>query len=172
MNDEKEKQQMLQAALSELQQSRKTLLLSTLNDDGFPEISYAPCLRDEAGCFYIFISELANHTQNLMSCPKASLMFIADERDTQNLFARERLVYKCEAYEVEKEAQEYELRLDELQQRFGNIVSMLRTLPDFHLFRLAPYHGSYVVGFGRAYDVDPKTGKLVHISEEKVKDAR
>ncbi len=155
-----------------LRDKSKTLLLSTLGQASFPEISYAPYVVDDEGCFYIFISELAAHTKNLMAEPKVSVMFIANEGETQNIFARERLVFKCVAKEIAVDNVAYTEQLDKLEARFGNIVGMLRSLPDFHLFCLAPTLGHYVVGFGKAYQVDISTGTLKHISEEEVRKQR
>jgi len=152
-----------------LQKSKQTLLLSTLNREGDPEISYAPYYRDEKGTFHLFISELASHTKNLKSHSRASIMFIADEEQSQNQFARERLIYQCDAVEVSRESADYQPILDTMENKFGNIMAMLRTLNDFHLFCLQPTSGSYVVGFGRAYEVDPATGMLEQITEEKLK---
>jgi len=152
-----------------LQKSKQTLLLSTLNREGDPEISYAPYYRDEKGAFHLFISELASHTKNLKSHSRASIMFIADEEQSQNQFARERLIYQCDAVEVSRESADYQPILDTMENKFGNIMAMLRTLNDFHLFCLQPKSGSYVVGFGRAYEVDPATGMLEQITEEKLK---
>ena len=36
-------------------------------------------------------------------------------------------------------------------EKFGNFMGMMRNLNDFHLYRLSPQTGSYVVGFARAY---------------------
>ncbi|WP_286239637.1 HugZ family protein [Neptuniibacter halophilus] len=161
----------LNADCQALQQRHDTLLLSTLGAQQ-AEISYAPYWRDEAGCFYIFVSELASHTANLQRSGQASVMFIAAEAESRNLFARERLIYQCQADEVSRECDDYAPVLDAMQTRFGNTLAMLRSLPDFHLFRLTPESGSYVVGFGRAYELDPATGKLSHLSEERLKQAR
>ncbi len=44
--------------------------------------------------FYIFISELASHTQNLRVNKHASIMFLRPETETRELFAREPITYK------------------------------------------------------------------------------
>jgi heme iron utilization protein len=59
----------------ELMESEQTLLLSTASTKGVPDISYAPFVRDNAGIFYIYVSELAGHTVNLLNNPLASLLF-------------------------------------------------------------------------------------------------
>lgn len=159
----------LAASAQVLQQRCKTLLLSSCNHQGDPEISYAPYFRDTEGVFYIFISELAAHTRNLQAHPKASIMFIADEQDSQNLFARERLIYSCDVGWVAPEQAAYEILLDQLQVSLGNTVGMLRSLADFRLCRLVPTAGRYVVGFGKAYELSV-TGELTHITEERIKE--
>ncbi|WP_415902962.1 HugZ family protein [Neptuniibacter sp. QD29_5] len=165
-------QQEVEEACKLLQQSKKTLLLSTLSTEGFPEISYAPYMKDQEGDFYIFVSELAAHTQSLLANNECSVMFIADEEQSQNLFARERLIYSCLSERVDSEDPAYQSLLDGLEEKFGNVVGMLRTLPDFHLFRLKPQQGRYVVGFGKAYVVDPSSGSLEHISEKTLKESK
>lgn len=157
----------LRVNCSELQQEKDSLLLSTQGDE-YPEISYAPYVSDE-GCFYIFISQLATHTSNLINRPCASIMFIADEGESQNIFARERVVYKCESSEIEKGSDASIALLDKMEKHFGNIVGMLRGLSDFKLFRLTPKEGRYVVGFGKAYTIDLSAGELIHITEDQVK---
>lgn len=57
-------------ALQELLASQQTLLLSTASVTGIPDLSYAPFVWDEAGCLYVFISELAVHTDNLYQSQK------------------------------------------------------------------------------------------------------
>ncbi len=163
-----ERLEQLQQGLSQLQASCKTLLLSTLSTDTVPELSYAPYAKSEQGAFYIFISELAAHTANLQCHPVATVLFIQDERDSRNLYARERLSWRCSVRKVERDTKEYQQGLALLTQAQGQMVDMLRTLADFHLFVLVPQAGSYVVGFGQAYEVEPVTGLLMHIDEQRL----
>ena len=53
--------------------SVKTLSLSTLTEEGRPNISYAPFIEDGHGHFYLFLSQLASHTQDLLKQPIASI---------------------------------------------------------------------------------------------------
>ncbi|WP_415900283.1 HugZ family protein [Neptuniibacter sp. QD48_11] len=172
MSEHKEGQATPDEACKQLQESKKTLLLSTLSAEGFPEISYAPYVKDKQGSFYIFISELAAHTQSLLANNECSVMFITDEEQSQNLFARERLIFSCLSERVDNQEDAYQSMLDDLEEKFGNVVGMLRSLPDFHLFRLKPQQGRYVVGFGKAYVVDPSSGSLEHISEKTLKESK
>jgi putative heme iron utilization protein len=147
-------------ALQELLASQQTLLLSTASTIGIPGISYAPFVRDGSGCFYVFISELAAHTDNLFTNPRASVMFVHPESESSNLFARERAIFDCSVKEVDRTEDCYSIQLKAMQDQFGEIVGILRSLSDFHLFALTPKSGRYIAGFGQAYTIDIKDGEL------------
>lgn len=156
-----------QQAMEVLQRECRTLLMATLSPQGLPEMSYAPYAAGE-GCYYVFISELAAHTRNLLASSELSVLFIRDEQACRNLFARERLSWRCHAREV-LPGEEYEQGLERLEAAQGQMIAMLRGLSDFRLFALEPQQGTYVVGFGKAFEVDASTGQLIHIDEAAVK---
>ncbi len=143
--------QSLEESFATFKQSVKTLQLSTLTAEGKPNASYSPFVIDEQGNFYIFVSQLASHTQDLLANPQASILLIQDEVQTRQIFARRRISYQCNVEVVGDESSDYLKMLDVLENRFGNVVELLRTLPDFILFRLKPSQGRYVKGFGKAY---------------------
>ncbi|MFQ5598520.1 MAG: HugZ family protein [Nitrospiria bacterium] len=143
--------------------AQRTLLISTATAGGEPEISVAPYVRDEAGIFYVFVSELASHTRNLMENGRASILFIGPESASRNLFARERAVFRCRAEEVPAADAVYTRVLKSLQDVFGEVVGVLRSLPDFHLFALRPENGRYIVGFGQAYRIQLEDGSMEYI---------
>ncbi len=140
--------------------SQKTLLLSTVTETNQPEISYAPYVRDEQGSFYIFISELASHTRNLLKNKNASIMFIKPESEVRELFARERITFNCDAIEIAPEDVVFEQQLYSFHRNFGEIVTLIKSLTDFHLFALRPVSGQYVVGFGKAFKINMTDGSL------------
>lgn len=146
-----------------LMASQQTLLLSTASVSGIPDISYAPFVRDPVGVFYIYISEMACHTAHLMANPHASILFIRSESETANLFARERVVLNCRVEEISRDEIIYSDSLDAMHTKFGEVVNVLRSLSDFHLFALRPETGRYVVGFGRAFKIDVNDGSLLPI---------
>ena len=41
-----------------------------------------------------------------------------------------------------------------MQEKFGETIELLRSLPDFHLLALTPVNGKYVAGFGKAYSIN------------------
>lgn len=156
-------------ALRALLASQQTLLLSTASITGVPDLGYAPYVRDESGCFYVFISELAAHTENLLNNPRASVMFVRPESEANNLFARERAIFDCLVKEIDLSDDCYSTQLTALQNKFGEIVGVLRSLSDFHLFALAPESGRYVAGFGQAYTINVRDGTLSHLRKSHTK---
>lgn len=143
----------LEESFTNFKQSVKTLQLSTLTAEGKPNASYSPFVVDKQGNFYIFVSQLASHTQDLLANPQASILLIQDEADARQIFARRRISYQCDVEIVSDDSSDYLLMLNALEERFGNVVELLRTLPDFILFKLTPYQGQYVKGFGKAYNL-------------------
>ncbi len=138
----------------ELILSQQTLLLSTVTEQGEPECSYAPYVRDQHGVFYIYVSELATHTRNMLKKGSASVLFIRPEKEVKNLFARERVVFNCVVSEVQNSDERYDKQLLKMKDKFGETVELLCSLPDFHLLALTPLNGKYIAGFGQAYFID------------------
>ncbi len=130
--------------------SFKTVVIASTSATHQAEASYAPFVEFN-GNYFIFISELAQHTQNLVQTKNCSLLFIEDEDKTNNLFARKRVSLQCSAEHIEKNSTDYQALLTLFQERFGKFMQLLQTLPDFHLFCLKPQSGNYIAGFGQAY---------------------
>ena len=129
----------------------QSLQLSTLGAEGVPHCGYTPYLHRMPGSFYIFVSQLAAHTRNLLQNTTVAIMIIADEQSTSQIFARTRVNYLCEAKRIETDNPDYELVLDDYETRHGKMAGLLRQLPDFVLFELQPISGQFVMGFGKAY---------------------
>ncbi|WP_017318373.1 HugZ family pyridoxamine 5'-phosphate oxidase [Mastigocladopsis repens] len=133
----------------------QSLIISTVSADNIPNASYAPFVIDESKNIYIYVSGLSTHTQNLYAVPKASVLFIEDESQTKQIFARRRLTFDCTASLVERDTELWNQIVDSFEARFGDIIQLLRDLPDFRIFKLKPTKGRFVIGFGAAYEVDP-----------------
>ncbi len=138
----------------------QSLLLSTASTTNVPDISYAPYIQDQPGVFYIYISELAGHTKNLLANAQASIMFIQDQSEAKNQFARERVIFHCTAVPIDRSSPHFQTKLDALQEKFGDTVALLRSLSDFHLFELSAINGRYIAGFGKAYEIDLKNNQI------------
>ena len=133
--------------------AQQSLQLATCNLDGTAEISYAPFLLHD-NRFYIYVSALAKHTGNLLRNHQAGIMLIQPEAEAENIFARQRLSFNCRVSEIHRNSAEYATLLELMRQRFGEIIELLASLPDFHLLSLQPVAGQYVAGFGKAQSVD------------------
>ena len=144
----------------QLVQSQQTLLLSTISEQGKAESSYAPYIRDKEGVFYIFVSELASHTKNMLQNHQASILFIQPESEAKNLFARERAVFDCVINEVQQQDECYYKQMLIMKEKFGETVELLQSLPDFHLLALAPVNGKYIAGFGKAFSINMDNDSL------------
>ena len=142
-----------QAGYEALLNEFQSIQLGTADQTGVPEASYSPSIVDEGRNFYVHVSELASHTSNLRDSARASVLIIEDESTAENLFARKRVAYQCSASLIERHSDQWESVIDQFEEKFGKIVGFLRTMEDFHLFKLTPTSGRLVLGFGQAYDV-------------------
>jgi hypothetical protein len=143
-------------AYQALPESVASVMLSTVDANGAPHASYAPYVMDEAHRLYIFTSGLSAHTQNLLATQRAGVLIIEDEANCQQVFARQRITYDCQAQVMERNSAPWEDRANAFEQRFGEIIQMLRPLGDFQIFCLTPYAGRFIMGFGAAYEVNPE----------------
>lgn len=141
-------------------ETRHSMVLSTFDANHVVETSVTPFVLVE-GHFYIFVSELAQHTKNLLAALNAnnaplviSGLLVADEAQTEQLFARERLSFQLQVAEVLAQTDLYQTVLQTFASEFGEVVGILQSLPDFHLFQLTSIKGGYVRGFGQAFAFD------------------
>ena len=148
-----EREEQARLTLKALLRDYKTVSLATVDAEGHPLVSYTPAAVDEARNFYLFVSELSEHTQNLLRSGQASLMLIEDESQSTQLFARNRLTLNGEVVEVARDAAEWEQASAVYRERFGKFFDQLASLRDFHMFCFQPKSARLVVGFGAAFEV-------------------
>ena len=150
------KQERLQGRLGpeikEFRQERRTLQLATVDEEGRPNVSYAPFVQNQEG-YFVLISDIARHARNLKANPQVSLMMIEDEEGSKQLYARKRLTFDAQASVVERETDLWTQVIGQMQERFGEIIDGLSQLQDFSLFNLKAENGLFVKGFGQAYQV-------------------
>ncbi|MGR5178503.1 heme utilization protein HutZ [Vibrio mediterranei] len=150
------KQERLQGRLGpeikEFRQNRKTIQLATVDEEGRPNVSYAPFVQNQEG-YFVLISQIARHARNLESNPHVSLMMIEDETESKQLFARKRLTFDAVATTVERDSDLWHQIIAQMQERFGEVIDGLSQLQDFILFNLKAEQGLFVKGFGQAYQV-------------------
>ncbi len=151
----------LQQEMRAFRATRLSVVLATTNSEGLADASYAPCLEDAAGHVYIFVSGLARHTRNLLTTGRASVLFIEDEVNAANVFARRRLTLDCSAAPILRDHPEWTGLLDGFTERQGKMLETLRGLADFQLFRLTPRSAIYVRGFGQTFRLEGEDLKQV-----------
>lgn len=163
-----DKQQRIQNRIGpEIQAFRdqcQTLQLATLNN-GIPHVSYAPFAHTEQG-YYILVSDIAQHGQNLKTAKSVSIMMIEDEASAKVIYARRRLSFDTTATLIDKTSATGQQALVALTERFGEIIDNLSQLGDFNLYQLTPEQGRYVKGFGKAFNVSgDDLLSLIHLNE-------
>ena len=137
----------------QFRQKQRTLQLATLDSEQFPHASYAPFVYHEL-CYFILISDLAIHGQNLKHNNKVGIAIMEDEANTANIFARRRLTYTAIAEHIERDSQTWQFIIEQLVKNAGETTTILSQLGDFNLYRLVPLAGRYVKGFAQAYSID------------------
>ncbi|MCG9629760.1 heme utilization protein HutZ [Vibrio sp. Isolate30] len=163
------KQERLQGRLGpeikEFRQERRTLQLATVDEEGRPNVSYAPFVQNQEG-YFVLISDIARHARNLKANPNVSLMMIEDEESSKQLYARKRLTFDATASVVERESELWTQVIGQMKERFGEIIDGLSQLQDFSLFNLKAENGLFVKGFGQAYQVSgDDLVDFVHLQE-------
>lgn len=117
-----------------------------------PHVSYAPFAHINTG-YFILISDITEHGQNLKKCPFVSAMMIQDESAARSIYARCRLSFESQAKLIDKSSMLGQQAIGALHERFGEIITQLSGLDDFNLYQLVPIKGRYVKGFGQAFEL-------------------
>lgn len=132
----------------------QTLIIASLTPEGSPHASTAPYVR-VGNDFYILISTVAQHGRNLLAQPNVSLLFVEDESQCIQPFARKRVTIESAVSEVLRDDPIYLAVIERFCAHFDtDLVTSLTQMGDFHLFKLSPNCGSVVMGFGKAYRLD------------------
>ena len=156
----------------EFMQAAKCVYISSINEHKggvAPEISYSPCIVDKDKNTYILVSTLTKRTKSLLEQRNVSLMFIEPEEQCEEIYVRTRLIFLCDTLNITREMGAGHLLWDEnveqFKDKFGDIISILVSLKDFKMFRFLPIRGTFVKGFGKAYNIEGKDmDQISHIS--------
>jgi len=159
----------LEPEVQEFRDSRLTLQLATISAEGLPNATYAPFAFDNKA-YYILVSDLVAHGQNLKTNRNVSILMIEDESDCKNIYARKRLTFDTRAELVNRQTEDWTQGVSALKARFGDIIDNLSQLGDFNLYRLVPESGRYVKGFGQAFTISgADLLEFVHLTEGHIK---
>ncbi len=140
-----------------------TILLASMDSNDKPHISYSPLLKYD-GNYYLYVSEVAQHYDNLKANPSAvQVMFIEDESKSKTIVARKRLTHDV-CVEFLPRDDLFNKVYDSFENKVGKGggISQIREMLDFHLVKLCFKDGRFVKGFGQAYDID-SNGKVHHV---------
>lgn len=140
--------------------------MATIDANGFPEASYAPFVWHENACF-LFLSQLARHTQNLNVNPSLSLLLIEDEADSRNQFARRRIIWQGQAEVIERDGELFIAVMQSFRGRFGDFIDIIEPLQDFQLFKVVPISGRFIRGFAQAFQLSGEgLNEITHINPD------
>lgn len=140
-------------ARDQLLKNARALLVTVASPDGAPDIGSSPFWRDENGCIYIYTSHLSAHVRGLLAGRDARYLIIADESQSQNIWARVRLNFQSDCQIIERHSDGFYEMIPKLEQAFGPTMSLIKSFEDFHLLKLTPKTGTLVTGFAAAFAV-------------------
>lgn len=142
-------QNLPQETLKEFIQGFKSVVLSTISQENEPLASYAPCVV-EGHSVYIIISEAAPHFHNMKFHGQAAALMVEDEKDASSIFFRKRLSLKCQATFIDPQTMK-----EAFKAKHGEMVDMLLDKLDFAIVKLDVTSGTFVIGAGQAYKMNP-----------------
>lgn len=136
--------------MQQLIDQQASVHIATVNSSGQPEASYAPFIAADNG-IYLYLSQLAAHSQNLQQNPKLSLLFIEPESSAKDIFARARVTWQCQPQVIARQSPKWQQVILEFEKQHGATMQIIRDLTDFSLFFCRPVSANVVLGFAQAY---------------------
>ena len=142
-----------------------SVVLGTVNNKAYPNVTYAPFLRYENNN-YIYISEIGDHYDNMKNNGNLELLFLEDESKAKAITVRRRVRF-ASGFEFLPRDENFEKVMDTFEKKAGNTMNLMRKMKDFHLVKLNFLDGRYVKGFGQAYTITAE-GKVEQMTADKV----
>jgi len=128
--------------------------LGTLHDGG-PFVSMVLTAPDPShSVWFIHVSRLSAHTQDLVKDPRVSLMLAmpdAGDKDPQQLA---RLTLTGEARELPQDSDEEASAKEIYLEKFPHMAEIVEQLGDFSFWAIRPKSARFVGGFARAFTLD------------------
>jgi putative heme iron utilization protein len=141
-----------QLKLRQIIRLQRVAALGTLRD-GAPLVSmilYAPA--EDFASFYIHISRLAQHTQDILKDPRISLMIVETDGGHQDPQTLARLSIRGEATAVPADTAEYDNVRTVYLKKFPDSAFNFE-LGDFSLYAIHPKSCRYVAGFAKTFNL-------------------
>lgn len=141
-----------QEILLRLIRSSRVAALGTLRG-GAPEVSMVPfAAAKDCTAFFLHISRLAHHTQNIRQDSRVSLMIAEPDDGTRNPQAFARVAIQGEALAIEHATTVYENTRAAYLAKLPE-AAMTFELGDFSLYSIVPKSARFVAGFAQAYNL-------------------
>jgi putative heme iron utilization protein len=138
------------AALSQLLGSVRAGVLLTMTEDG-PSGSHVPFLiGSDWTIFYVHLSALAQHTQNLQKDTRVALFVGEPDSPEKNPLSLRRVNFMGRADPLARESERYAEIQSQYVAKYKQ-SAMMFSLADFQLWELSMNSAHLVAGFGQAY---------------------
>ncbi len=139
--------------LLRLARRQRVAALGTLRSDGGPLVSQVLFLAaPDLAAFYILISRLAQHTQDIERDPRISLMIAESDDGQGDPQTLARLSLRGQARPLPNDDPAYAAVRAAYLEKFPQAAVALQ-LGDFLFYRLEPQSARYVAGFGKTFNL-------------------
>lgn len=142
------------AIVANLIRGQRQAALGTLRD-GAPFVSMvAYAAEPDFGGLLLHLSQLAQHTRQLLAGPQAALLIAEQDDGREDVQTLARITLVGPATPIPAGSAEHAAARERYLARLP-AAEPLFEFPDFALFRLVPAEARYVGGFARAYTLTP-----------------
>jgi putative heme iron utilization protein len=148
--------------LARLIRETRVAALGTLHNEEPNLAMVAYSFTEHFSAFYIHVSRLGKHTADMENDPRVSLLITEtdDRRADPQTLARVSIRGTAEILLPRSDTGYAQVKQNYLE-RFPE-AEQLFSLGDFNLWKITPKGGSYIAGFGRAFNLVPEA--LVKVS--------
>lgn len=113
---------------------------------------FKPETGEKLGSLYLFLSQLARHSQNIEKDSTVSLLVVETDAGIP-LPERKRATVKGKAKIVASEPEKK--LLESLYRRQFPFSEIFFSLPDFRFYQIEPQKVHWIAGFGKIQDLEP-----------------
>jgi putative heme iron utilization protein len=145
-----------QHILLNLIRNRRLAALGTLRN-GAPEVSMVLFAASPTS-FYLHISRLAHHTQNILHDSRVSLMLAEPDDGERNPQTLARVSIQGDAVLIDDASAEHDEARSVYLEKFPS-AAMNFGLGDFGLYKIEPRTARFVAGFGQIFNLTAKDFK-------------
>ena len=128
-------------------------IIISVNEDDVTDLGYAPYIFYE-NYYYIFVSELSTHVKLLLKKNVGTFMIINDETNSQNIWARIRLKFSAKIEVIIRESEDFGIICEKIRYKHGKTMNLIKQFSDFHLIKIIPSRGTFISGFGNAFNLE------------------